>query len=226
MLATPLTKNLDIDHVYEPAEDTFLFLDLFESLHNSSFYKDKRKFNNDCPLVVEIGSGSGLITTFISQHRIIPNAFHIATDINLIALENTTKTYKDNTSYPVFDVLRSNLTDAIIPGSIDVLFFNPPYVPSEHVPPLPSIDDDSVWLDLALIGGDDGMLITRKVLSSLNRILAVSGHAYILFCARNNHPKVIEKFKEENLNFSVELTIQRKCGWEELAIYRFTKTKE
>lgn len=225
MISTPLIPNLDYDHVYEPAEDTFLFLDLFESLHEKGYFHSKN-FTNKTPIVLEIGSGSGVISTFVSQHKIVPNSINLASDINLIALETTKRTHSHNR--PVnepFDIVRSDLTNCFRSNQIDVLFFNPPYVPSEDIPSIPNIEDDSnsAWLDLALVGGDNGMLITNKVLDKLDTTLSLNGEAYILFCARNNHPKVISQFKQENENFNVELVIERKCGWEELAIYRFTK---
>lgn len=225
MLSTPLIPDLDYDRVYEPAEDTFLFLDLFETLHEKEYFKSKQ-FTNKAPTVLEIGSGSGVISTFISQYRIVPNSINFATDINLVALETTKGTHENNK--PVnepFDVIRSNLTDSFRKNQIDVILFNPPYVPSEDIPEIPYTDDDtnSAWLDLALVGGDDGMRITNIVLENLDNTLSINGEAYILFCARNNHPKVTLEFKEKYTNFDVESVMERKCGWEELAIYRFTK---
>lgn len=230
MIPTPIVPDLHVDHVYEPAEDTFLFLDLFEQLHNDGYFK-KRPSNSHhhirSPLVVELGSGSGVISTLISSNEIIPSAIHLAVDINQIALKTTLSTHAhNNPSKLPFDAVRCDLTTALRPNQIDVMIFNPPYVPSEEIPPIPDSNDDenSAWIDLALVGGDDGMLITRKVLDSLDTILAVGGEAYILFCARNKHKDVTEQFAENWKNFSVSVVIERKCGWEELAIYRFTKT--
>lgn len=233
MLPTPIVPAPDYSRVYEPAEDSFLFLDLFEQLHDTRHFtttSDRTSYRTPCRVktVVELGVGSGVVSTFIAANRIIPNAFHIATDINATALETTRNTFAHNcaaSSPAPFDVLRANLTDAFRPHQIDVLLFNPPYVPSEEIPPVPSVQDDAndSWLDLALVGGHDGMLITSKVLASLDTVLAPEGEAYILFCARNNHPQVVQQFRQENPNFSVDCVIARKCGWEELAIYRFAK---
>lgn len=234
MLPTPVVSNPDYNLVYEPAEDSFLFLDLFEQLHAEHHFANPSATQHSIPpwrTVVELGAGSGVISTFIATNRIVPNALFLATDINLNALTTTRNTFLHNSKdtpegTPVqFDVVRCNLTDALRPHQVDVLLFNPPYVPSEEIPPVPSLQDDTndAWLDLALVGGPDGMLITRKVLASLDSVLAPLGEAYILFCARNNHPKVVEVFRQQNRNFTVECVIARKCGWEELAIYRFTK---
>lgn len=234
MLPTPVVPTPDYSRVYEPAEDSFLFLDLFEQLHDAGHFARTSSTASRQPgelrVVVELGAGSGVVSTFIAANRIIPNAFHIATDINATALETTRNTFAHNCGAGApaeapFDVLRASLTDAFRPHEIDVLLFNPPYVPSEEIPPVPSVQDDASdsWLDLALVGGHDGMLVTGQVLASLNSVLAPQGEAYILFCARNNHPQVVQRFRQKNPNFSVDCVIARKCGWEELAIYRFTK---
>ena len=49
-------------------------------------------------------------------------------------------------------------------------------------------------LDLALLGGKDGMAITDKLLRQLEQILSPDGVAYILFCARNKPKEVIKRF--------------------------------
>lgn len=224
MLSTPIVPNEDYTLVYEPAEDSFLFLDLFESLKESCYLLNKR-FSHKSPLVLEIGSGSGIISTFLKMHNLIPNSFHLASDINEKCNAKTMETLVHNcaSSKSHFDVLRGDLVSAIKDHSLDLLLFNPPYVPSEDVPELPVDTSNDTWLDLALIGGKDGMLITNKLLLELDRVLAVMGEAYILFCARNNHKEVTQDFAAKYPNFSVEQVIFRKCGWEELSIYRFTK---
>lgn len=227
MISTPYIPKPDYSLVYEPAEDSFLFLDLFEELHTQHYFNSLS--NQKTPLVLEIGSGSGVISTFIATNRIIPNSIYLATDINPNSVEKTYETFKHNsntsTNIPPFDIIQCNLTDPIINNSIDILIFNPPYVPSEDIPDIPVHDDNlnNNWLDLALVGGTDGMLVTYNLLDKLNSILNLNGEAYILFCARNNHTQVVINFKQKYPNFSVVCVINRKCGWEELAIYRFKK---
>lgn len=224
MLPTPIIPEEDYSLVYEPAEDSYLFLDLFESLKDSKYLINKQ-FSNSSPLVMEIGSGSGIISTFIKMYNIIPNSFHIASDINENCNKKTMDTLIHNSpkSWYEFDTIRSDLVSSIRNNSLDLLLFNPPYVPSEDIPHLPDDSKNNTWLDLALIGGKDGMLITNKLLLELNRVLSINGEAYILFCARNNHKDVISDFSLKYQNFNVEQVIFRKCGWEELCIYRFIK---
>ena len=102
--------------------------------------------------------------------------------------------------------------------------FNPPYVPEEVVPQMPAVDDDADdgWLDLALVGGKDGMEVTWLLLDALDDVLSRErGCAMILFCKRNN-PEQVAKTMEER-GWKVALVGERKAGWEVLSIWRFSR---
>ncbi|EJS42398.1 YDR140W [Saccharomyces arboricola H-6] len=221
MLPTPYVK-CDYDKVYEPAEDSFLILDCLEKEHDFL----KRRFSNRLAVACEIGSGSGIVTTFLMQNKILPqeSSIHLAVDINPWALEATLDTAKLNSCENSFlDVIQSDLNSSLRNNQIDVLIFNPPYVPAECVPGVPgSRDETDQWLDLALLGGKDGMAITNILLQQLERILSPDGIAYILFCARNKPEEVVKKFLKTH-QWNVKLLEIRKAGWEVLSVYSFTR---
>lgn len=224
MLPTPETGDLDYDKVYEPSEDTFLLLDCFE--RELKFLQQKLD-DNVCgsSLVTEIGTGSGMVTSFIMAN-ILPNSLYIATDINPNACQSCLETADINKRQLqlvvlVVDCCQMDLTRAFIPNCIDLLVFNPPYVPAETVPDIPDNQDDSKWLDLALLGGPTGMTVTWQLLNQLEQVLTVNGVAYILFCARNEPHKVKEIM--ESRGWEVCEIIQRKAGWEVLSVLRFIK---
>ena len=220
MLPTPTVKNIDSDEVYEPSEDSFLLLDCFEK------EKDylQSKFKTVVPLVTEIGTGSGIVTTFVAKH-IVPNGIFLTTDINPHACETVLQTVKHNndigSSNCLLDSTQMDLTSAIKEREVDLLIFNPPYVPSSEIPEIPRTNNDPVWLDLALVGGEDGMVITWKVLNNLTNVLSKSGVAYILFCARNKPETVTSIMQLKGWN--VEVVINRKAGWEVLSVLKFTR---
>ncbi|CAI1826770.1 hypothetical protein SEUBUCD646_0B02650 [Saccharomyces eubayanus] len=221
MLPTPYVK-CDYDKVYEPAEDSFLLLDCLEK--EQGFLNER--FNNRLAVVCEIGSGSGVVTTFIMQNKILPQerSIHLAVDVNPWALEATLDTAKLNSCKNSFlDVVQSDLNACLRNNQIDVLIFNPPYVPAECVPDFPeSREQADQWLDLALLGGKDGMAITDKLLQQLDKILSEDGVAYILFCARNRPEEVVKKFLKTH-RWNVKLIEIRKAGWEVLSVYSFTR---
>lgn len=72
-----------------------------------------------------------------------------------------------------------------------------------------------------IIRGEDGMMITWKVLNNLEEILTGDGVAYILFCARNKPDSVADKMRQRG--WKVDVIINRKAGWEVLTILRFAK---
>lgn len=224
MLPTPLVKDLDIDNVYEPAEDSYLLLDCLEE--QCQFIRNR--FKSRIPLVTEIGTGSGIITTFIQQN-ILPQSVFITTDINPHACKTVIQTVKTNNLASndigkpyVFDSCQMDLTTGLRNGEIDMLVFNPPYVPAFELPNVPDNEEDKTWLDLALLGGEDGMVVTWRLLNELDNILAAEvGVAYILFCARNKPKEVAKKMQEKG--WTVETVIFRKAGWEELSVLRFTR---
>lgn len=211
MLPTPDTKA-DFSKVYEPAEDSFLLLDSLEL--EKPFINDRFK----CPVVVEVGTGSGIVATFIS--RSITNGLLLTTDLNPHACASALHTSALNGGSHFFESLQCDLTSALKPGLVDILVFNPPYVPAETVPEIPTTEDAYEWLDLALDGGDDGMVVTNRLLEQLDSILSKEGIAYILFCARNKPQQVAHLMQE---HWQVHLVLNRKAGWEDLTVYRFMR---
>jgi release factor glutamine methyltransferase len=217
MLPTPSTRSVDFEKVYEPAEDSFLLLDALE-LERESLVTRFR----DCPLVVEIGTGSGIVTSFVHS-QILPCGLFITTDVNIHACRASLNTSKENGGTRYVDTLRATLTSSIRPFLVDVLIFNPPYVPNEAVPELPNDDSSNSWLDLALEGGKDGMEVTQMLLVNLEQILSTNGVAYILFCKRN-HPESVAQHMHES-GWTVTLVCERKAAWEVLSVWRFERPK-
>ncbi|RLV94121.1 eRF1 methyltransferase catalytic subunit MTQ2 [Spathaspora sp. JA1] len=224
MLPTPTVKDIDYDKVYEPSEDSFLLLDCFEQ--EQDFIRKRFKDDDVVPLITEIGSGSGIVSTFFINH-ILPKSIVLTTDVNPHACQTTLNTCRQNQAESenktsTLDAAQMNLTDAVRPGSIDLLIFNPPYVPASEVPVIPKDEQDPTWLDLALLGGEDGMVTTWQVLNNLHSILSKDrGVAYILFCARNKPNEVSEIMKKQG--WKVDVIISRKAGWEVLSVLRFQK---
>lgn len=214
MLPTPIVA--ENEQVYEPAEDLFLLLDCFEQEKN---YLQNR-FR--APVVVEVGTGSGIVSTFIKKHIATSTSHVISTDLNPHACRQAMETLTANGLHSgAIDVVQTSLTAGVRPQIVDVLVFNPPYVPAEEVPPTPQREDDPTWLDLALCGGPQGMDVTWELLDGLDLILSVKGVAYILFCARNEPDKV--RHQMEHRGWHTEVVILRKAGWEVLCVIRFER---
>lgn len=217
MLPTPDTSHVPYERVYEPAEDSFLLLDTLSSDSEKAFLS--RSFSDYVPLVIEIGTGSGVVLAFANAHaQTIFGSQRILTagvDMNAYAcratVETAWKAQKDNPGGHGLYLGSSmgDLTTAWRSQAIDVLIFNPPYVPTSEMPlrpetftpepaptKEPSFDDDSYLLALSYAGGKGGMETTDRLIDSLPDILSPKGCAYILFCAQNKPDEAKQRIQE------------------------------
>ena len=131
-LPTPSLRHFtsdDYTRVYEPSEDTFLLLDAIEQDSGLLLATRPR-------IVLEVGSGSGTPITALVQLLSPPRTacppLAFATDINEHAARGTLATARANGA--AVEAVRTNLVDALaqrLAGVVDVLLFNPPYVPTE-----------------------------------------------------------------------------------------------
>ena len=158
MLPTPSTSHVDLDCVYEPAEDSFLFLDTFSSASEVHFLKQRftsklSELQSPAPLILEVGTGSGVVLAFITAHaRAIfgrSDVLSLGIDINRVACEATKHTVNQacqeapniasgleraSSSAVLLASLNADLTTSLRPGTVDVLICNPPYVPTAELP--------------------------------------------------------------------------------------------
>jgi len=163
MIPTPdlshLTKE-DYKRVYEPAEDTFVLLDALEA--------DADAIRDLAPKIcLEIGSGTGIVSTFLAQIVGASNAFFICTDINPHAATCTARTGSQNKIpiEPLVATLARPLTSRL-GHAVDILVFNPPYVPTS--------DDEAdaaqrgAGIAGSWAGGADGMQVTDALLRQVD----------------------------------------------------------
>lgn len=255
MLPTPSTRHVNFDRVYEPAEDSFLLIDTLSSASESAFLS-RRFRKTSTPIVLEVGTGSGVVLAFAAAwaKKIFgrSDVLALGVDVNRFACVATAKTAQDeikSTAKPermenesgVFgDVVMSDLISCLRSHVVDVLLFNPPYVPTEDLPALPqndlgpsavsSFDRDSHMLALSYAGGVDGMETTKRLLIELPNILHPEhGVAYVLLCAQNKPEEVKIQIRSWQGGWSAESVGDsgKQAGWEKLQIVRiWRETKE
>jgi release factor glutamine methyltransferase len=255
MLPTPSTSHVPYERVYEPAEDSFLLLDTLSSESERTFLHERFSPTSagpalkDCPspLVVEIGTGSGVVLSFLHAHtkKILGrhDVFTAGVDVNQFACKATEETVRVAELEQQMQALShgfylgnilGDLTSSFKPGVVDLLIFNPPYVPTLELPGLPdeeiktvtTYEDDSHLLSLSYAGGKDGMGITNRLLQSLPEVLnRTRGCAYVLLCAQNKPETVKEKIKSWGSAWAVETAgaTGKKGGWEKLQILRISR---
>lgn len=254
MLPTPDTSHVPYERVYEPAEDSFLLLDTLSSPSECAFLT--ARFAHPAPLIVEIGTGSGVVLGFVNaQCQTIfgkPEIMTAGVDMNAYACRATVATVakaaaderaaadpsSPRGSGTYLGSSMGDLTSCFRPGAVDVLIFNPPYVPTPEMPNRPatfaeevparaaadpSFDDDSYLLALSYAGGVDGMETTDRLLPDLGRILSARGCAYVLLCAQNK-PDLVKKRVPEELGAGWKAetvgSSGKTAGWEKLQVVR------
>jgi release factor glutamine methyltransferase len=244
MIPTPSTSHVNFNKVYEPAEDSFLFLDALSEASEIEFLKRTFPHGSASPLVCEVGSGSGVVLTFLVSHATMligrQDTLALAIDLNIEACRSTKQTFQiaraeqRHSSGDLISAIQSDLLSSIRPGSVDVLIFNPPYVPSTEIPSelhhnlivdnfKSDFEKESNLLALSYAGGVDGMETTNRLLASLPSVLnPVRGIAYILFCARNKPKEVERQIASWGPDWNVKVIAHsgKKAGWEVLQILR------
>ena len=202
--------SADFEHVYEPSDDTYLLIDALAS--------EKQVILQRQPgLCVEIGSGSGAVITHLAT--LLPGAHFIASDINQKALKATAATSTANgcSIAPV----QADLLKAFRPGSVDILVFNPPYVPTsdeELAEAERTADVSAAWA-----GGERGRRVVDRLFPVLRDMLAPRGLFYLLGVAEND-PEGIAALLESQYGFTSRLVAERRAQNERLFVMCFERT--
>ncbi|EED23478.1 conserved hypothetical protein [Talaromyces stipitatus ATCC 10500] len=245
MLPTPSTSHVSFDTIYEPAEDSFLLLDTLSSASEAAWLTDRFQISKSSasPLIVEVGSGSGVVIAFTAA-----NSKHIF-DVNRDACQATRQTVQtaisetgnaSRTHY--LSSLTGDLVSPLKPGSVDVLLFNPPYVPTPDLPILPQprqnetkslsrsekFEHDSYLLSLSYAGGLDGMETTNRFIEAIPSILNPErGVAYLLLCAQNKPEDVRARIIRGWHGWTADMVGRSgmQAGWEKLVILRIYRNE-
>ncbi|TFK57611.1 S-adenosyl-L-methionine-dependent methyltransferase [Heliocybe sulcata] len=214
MIPTPDLSHLtrkDYEHVYEPAEDTFILLDALEQ--DAEYLRSVRP-----KICLEIGSGSGCVSSFLGTVLGGTCSLYLCTDINPHATQCTVRTGKQN-KVELNAVLASfaDPLNARLRGSVDVLLFNPPYVPTigeEATEAQSSADIQGAWA-----GGEDGMQVTNRLLDMVESLLSSNGCFYLVAVKQNNVPGIQAKMLQE-YGLHSEVVLHRRAGGEHLFVIK------
>ncbi|XP_053790110.1 methyltransferase N6AMT1 isoform X2 [Vidua chalybeata] len=166
---------------------------------------------------LEIGSGSGVVSTFLASSILGPSALYICTDINPMAAYCTQETALLNNVHlqPVITDLVKGLSPRLN-GKVDLLLFNPPYVvtPSEEV--------KGCGIEASWAGGKQGREVMDRVFPLVPDLLSPGGLFYLVTIKENNPDEILETMKKSGLKGTQVLS--RQAGQEMLTILRFRKS--
>jgi release factor glutamine methyltransferase len=157
--------------VYEPAEDSML---LAEAAVEAVA---------DGDVVVDVGTGSGVVADVV---RAETGARVVATDLNPHACRQA--------SERGLETLRGDLVAPLRADAVDVVTFNPPYLPTD---PDHEWDD---WMETALSGGEDGRAVVDPFVDAVGRVLTSDGCALVLVSTLTGVDAVAERAVDAGLH--------------------------
>eukprot|EP00250_Pteridium_aquilinum_P016027 c22903_g1_i2 orf=97-1068(-) len=214
VVPSPSRKSADIrlvarhNDVYEPCDDSFALVD--------ALLADRGHLWELQPSVcLEVGCGSGYVITSLAL--ILGNTRkvkYIATDISEAAVKTTCATLAAHNVNA--DVLVADLVTGLeshIAGAVDVLVFNPPYVPTS---------DDEVGISgitSAWAGGDRGRAVIDRILEVVDTLLSSKGWFYLVTVTANNPGEICQIMRRKG--FASRIVIQRSTEEESLHVLKF-----
>jgi len=183
-----------LSNVYVPSDDTFALLE--EAL--------KVVRETDC--VLEVGTGSGIISKFLSKKA----KSVIATDINPYAIKNA----RLNAVNAKIGHLFANLAN-----NFDLIVFNPPYLPT-----LGESYEPKDWLSKAWNGGPTGMEVIMEFLSEVTNYLTEAGKLLMVVSSLTGFKKIITKMTD--LFEEVNVVATKKFQFETLYVLLGSKKRK
>jgi release factor glutamine methyltransferase len=164
------------EHVYEPAEDTFLIAE------NMTVTEDDA--------VLEIGTGCGILAVLAAQKA----KTVVAVDINPHALECADMNAENNSIKEKIEFRYGDLFQPIKQKErFSLILFNSPYLPSEP-------DEEKSWIGKAWAGGPTGRQVIDRFIADAPRRLADGGRILLVQSSLSDVNRTLEMFKEKNLH--------------------------
>lgn len=203
--------------VYPPSEDSFLLLDAVE--------RDWEVIKTAGPgKVVEMGCGTGLVAAALACNM-EPEPEILCIDSNSQALECVNETFKMN-DLKTPSTLLSDLFEKHDASKINVIIFNPPYVPSTNIQLANSQGIDKAWA-----GGENGSVIIKKFIEQAIPLLADESSLIYIVILKQNFPGDWEGEEgcrlreyldelENGKRLYVEVVLRRRVWCEDLAVVR------
>ena len=192
--------------------------------------------------VMEIGTGSGVPITYLSKQllaekpRPLPEfdgnfTFSvIATDLNPLALEFAKKTATENgvvtsqkesstVSIESIEFIECDLATPLLEdreGTIDVLVFNPPYVPTEDS------EVSGNGIEISWAGGTDGRLVVDRALPQIAKLLRKTTGVCYMITVDDNLPAELASILQEKHGLKMVPLVRRRARNEYLSVQKIS----
>lgn len=169
---------------YNPSDDTFLLAKAVKSYGK----------------VIDLGSGSGYITTLLAME----GNYVVAIDISPFAVLSTWRTVIRNSVSELVDVIQCDGLKCLRPCKcFKAIFINPPY--------LPVLEFES-WYGVTWSGGKEGIEVFLKMIKGVETILSKGGEIVFVHSSLSNINKLLDTLHTKG--FCTE-ELDRKCFYSE-----------
>jgi len=163
------------EHVYEPAEDTFLIAEKMAVTEDDT--------------VLDMGTGCGILAVLAAEKA----KSVLAVDVNPYALQCASRNAETNGVKERIDFRRGDLFQSISPNErFSLILFNAPYLPSEP-------DEEKSWIGKAWAGGRNGRKILDRFVVDAPNFLAAGGRIQLVQSSLSDVNRTIEMFGELDL---------------------------
>jgi release factor glutamine methyltransferase len=167
------------EHVYEPAEDTFLLA-------------EKMRVEED-DAVLDMGTGCGILVVLAAEKA----KSVLAVDINPYAIECAIKNAEMNGARERIEFRHGDLFQPIKPNEqFNLILFNSPYLPSEP-------DEEKSWVGKAWAGGRNGRKIIDRFIMNAPNFLAAGGRIQLVQSSLSDVNRTLKMFSERSLQAMV-----------------------
>jgi release factor glutamine methyltransferase len=172
------------EHVYEPAEDTFLIA-------------EKMRVTED-DTVLDMGTGCGILAVLAAEKA----KSVLAVDVNPYALQCAVKNSENNGVKERIDFRQGDLFHPIKQNErFSLILFNAPYLPSEP-------DEEKSWIGKAWAGGRNGRKILDRFVMDASNFLADRGRIQLVQSSLSDVNRTIEMFSELDLQATVAAQVK------------------
>lgn len=191
-----------------------------DAIHSERSFFEKHFSQGEAVTCLEIGPGTAVAS--ITLHNTLRAAnipcHFLMIDVNPDAARTARQTCMVN-KMSSFDVLRGDLVTCLkLNQSVDVLVFNPPYVPT----PPEEVGGDSI--SAAWAGGDKGREVLDRLLLQLNNLLSLRGVFYVVAVEENDVPELTSRLA--GTGFQCNLLVKKRERNELLMVLKITRVTD
>ena len=179
-----------VGDTYNPSNDTFL---LAKAVKNYG-------------VVIDLGSGSGYITTLLAK----ASNYVIAIDISPFAVLSTRETIIKNNISELVDIIQCDGLKCLRPcRCFRAIFINPPYLP---------VSEFESWHGIAWSGGKEGIEVFLKMIDGIEALLSKNGEMIFVHSSLSNIDKLLNTLNSKG--FCTE-ELDRECFyWECILLFK------